>query len=75
MAANTPDDGGPDAGRASSSLGTNNPFRGSLAPAELAAEIGRLLQVQHPAALTEPLPEEIASLIRRLWEREDGQTE
>jgi hypothetical protein len=75
MAADTPDDGEPKAAQASSLLGANNPFRGSLTPAEIAAETGRCLQVQHPAALAEPLPEELASLIRRLWEREDGHTE
>lgn len=41
-------------------------------PAELTAEIGRWLQVQHPLALTEPPPDELASLIQRLREREDG---
>ena len=75
MAADTPDDGGPDVGQASSSLGTNNPFRGSLTPAELAAEIGRWLQVQHPVALEEALPDELASLIRQLGERKNGKTD
>ena len=72
MAADTPDDGEPDAGQPRSHLGTNNPFRGSLTPAELAAEIGRWLQVQHPVALQEVLPDELASLIRQLGERGDG---
>jgi hypothetical protein len=40
-------------------------------PAELTAEIRRRLQTQHPVPLQEPLPEELASLIERLWERED----
>lgn len=75
MAADTPDDGGPNTGQPSSLLGTNNPFGGSLTPAELAAEIGRWLQVQHPVALEEVPPDELASLIRRLRERVDGKTE
>jgi hypothetical protein len=75
MAADTPDDGEPKAAQASSLLGANNPFRGSLTPAEIAAEIGRWLQVQHPAVLEEALPNELASLIHRLGERKDGQTE
>jgi hypothetical protein len=75
MAADTPDDGKPEMAQASNLLGTNNPFRGSLTPAELAAEIGRWLQVQHPVALQEMLPDELASLVSQLGEREDGQTE
>ncbi len=75
MAADTPDDGEPDAGQPRSLLGTNNPFRGSLTPAELAAEIGRLLQVQHPVALEEALPDELASLIRQLGERKNGKAD
>jgi hypothetical protein len=75
IAADTPDKGEPDAGQPRSLLGTNNPFRGSLTPAEVAAEIGRWLQVQHPVALQDVLPDELASLIRRLRERKDNQTE
>jgi hypothetical protein len=75
MAADTPDDGEPDAGQPRSLLGTSNPFRGSLTPAELVAEIGRRLQVQHPVALEEAFPDELASLIRRLGERVDGKVE
>jgi hypothetical protein len=70
MAADTSDDGRPDSPKPNG--GANNPFRGSLAPAELTAEIGRWLQSQHPVPLQEPLPEELASLIRRLQEREGG---
>jgi hypothetical protein len=44
-------------------------------PAELAAEIGRWLQVQRPVALEEVLPDEFASLARRLGERKDGRVE
>ena len=75
MAADTPDDGGPDAGQPRSLLGSNNSFRGSLTPAELAAEIGRWLQVQHSVALEEALPDELASLIRQLGERKNGQAD
>ena len=75
MAADTPDDGEPDAGQVRSFLGTNNPFRGSLTPAELAAEIGRWLQVQHPAVLEEALPDELASIIRQLGERKNGKAD
>lgn len=75
MAADTPDNGVPDAGQPSSLLGTKNPFRESLTPAELAAELGRCLQVQHPVALEEALPDELASLVRRLSERNDGKVE
>jgi hypothetical protein len=38
-------------------------------PAELTAEIGCRLQTQHPVPLQEPRPEELASLIERLWDR------
>jgi hypothetical protein len=71
MAADTQDDK-PEMAQASSLLGTNNPFRGSLTRAELAAEVGWCLRVQHPVSLTEPLPEELASLIEQLCDREDG---
>ena len=71
MAAATPDNSEPDAAQANSPLGLNSPFRGSLMPAELTAEIGCRLQTQHPVPLHEPRPEELASLIERLWERED----
>jgi hypothetical protein len=70
MAADTPDEGGPDAAKPNG--GANSPFRGALTPAELTAEIGRWLQSQHPVPLREPLPEELASLIRRLQERDGG---
>jgi hypothetical protein len=70
MAADIPDEREPDAEKPNG--GANNPFRGSLIPAELTAEIGRWLQSQHPVPLQEPLPEELASLIRRLQEREGG---
>ena len=75
MATDTPDDSEPDAGQPRSLLGTNTPFRGSLTPAELAAETGRWLQVQHPMALEEALPDELASLIRQLGERKNGQAD
>ncbi len=75
MAADPPDIGEPDAGQPRSLLGTNNPFRGPLTPAELAAEIGRRLQVQHPAVLEEALPDELASLIRQLGERKNGKAD
>ena len=71
MAADTPDDGGPDAGQVRSFLGANNPFRGSLTP----AEIGRWLQVQHPVTLEEALPDELASLIRQFGERKNGKAD
>jgi len=70
MAADTPDEGGPDAAKPNG--GANSPFRGALTPAELTTEIGRWLQSQHPVPLQEPLPEELASLIRRVQEREGG---
>jgi hypothetical protein len=69
MAADTPDEGGPDSPKPNG--GANNPFRGSLTPAELTAEIGRWLQAQHPVS-KEPLPDNLAALIRRLQERADG---
>ena len=75
MATDTPDDSEPDAGQPRSLLGTNNSFPGALTPAELAAEIGRLLQVQHPAVLEEALPDELASLIRQLGERKTGKAD
>ncbi len=75
MAADTPDDGERDAEQSRSLLGTNNPFRDALTPAELAAEVGRWLQVQHPVALEEALPDELASLIRQLGKRKDGKAE
>jgi hypothetical protein len=74
MAADTPDGSKPDIGKTGSPLGTNNPYRGSLTPAELAAEVGRWLQAQHPVSLQEALPEELASLVSQLGEREDGKT-
>jgi len=70
MAADTPDEGGPDAAKPNG--GANSPFRGALTPAELTTEIRRWLQSQHPVLLQEPLPEELASLIRRLQEQEGG---
>jgi hypothetical protein len=72
MAADTPDDGEPDAAKAGGTSGLNSPFRGSLPPAELTGEVGRWLQSQHPVSLTEPLPDELASLIQRLRERKDA---
>ena len=68
MAADTPDEGGPDTAKPNG--GTNSPFRGALTPADLTAEIGRCLQAHHPVPLKEPLPEELAALIRRLQKRE-----
>lgn len=68
IAAAPPDNGEPDAAQANSPLGLNSPFRGSLMP----AEIGRRFQIQHPVPLQELLPKRLASLIERLWEREDG---
>ena len=51
MAAAMPDNGEPDAAKPNSPLGLDSPFRGSLMPAELTAEIGRRLQAQHPGPL------------------------
>jgi hypothetical protein len=69
MAADTSAEGGPDSPEPNG--GANNPFRGSLTSAELTAEIGHWLQAQHPVS-KEPLPDNLAALIRRLQERADG---
>jgi hypothetical protein len=58
--------------RANDNQGANSPFTGSLAPAQLATEMGRCLRSQYQALLKEPFPDELADLIRQLQEREEG---
>jgi len=48
------------------------PFNGSPTTAQLAGEIGRCLQSQYSGALKEPLPDELALLVRQLQAPEEG---
>lgn len=50
--------------------GSNSPFDGSLSNAQLAAEIGRCLQSEYALPSKEPLPEELATLVHRLREKD-----
>jgi hypothetical protein len=70
MAADAPREDGPASGETIGNPGQNNSFTGTLTTAQLVAEIGRCLQSQLQAFLNEPLPEELATLVRQLQERE-----
>jgi hypothetical protein len=50
--------------------GSNSPFDRSLSNAQLAAEIGRCLQSENAVSSKEPLPEELATLVHRLREKD-----
>ncbi len=56
--------------RAKGRAGLNSPFTGSFSNAQLAAEIGRCLQSRYAVPLTEPVPEELAALVRRFQEQD-----
>jgi len=71
MAVENPDEGGPHPGRSQIHEGANSPFRGSLRPAELAAEIGRCLKSRYRVTPEEPLPEDLTALVRQLQQREE----
>jgi hypothetical protein len=71
MAAKWPPDARTPASKATDpNAGLNSPFTGSLSAAQLTAQIGRSLQSLYQASLQEPLPEELAALVRQLEERE-----
>jgi len=73
MAAKAPwEDGGTPPIKPDGQPHPNSPFNGSLTMAQLAAEIGRCLRSRHAGALKEPLLDELAILVRRLQEREQG---
>lgn len=50
--------------------GSNGPFDGSLSNAQLAAVIGRCLQSEYAVPSKEPLPEELATLVHLLREKD-----
>jgi hypothetical protein len=70
MAADTPREEEPDSMQGKGYATANSPFSGSLLPAEIAAEIGRCLQARYQPIPEEPLPENLAALVRKLQERQ-----
>jgi hypothetical protein len=67
-----PGDGTTDGTWSDGGGGANSPFTGSLTNTQLADEVGRCLQSWSQAVLSEPLPEDLAALVRKLEERESG---
>jgi hypothetical protein len=67
-----PSDGSTDGTRSDGGGGANSPFNGSLTNTQLAVEVGRSLRSWSQAALSEPLPDDLAVLVRKLEERESG---
>ena len=71
MAADTPHEGGPNSGPSQIPEAANSPFGGAQPPAELAAEIGHCLKSRYRVIPEEPLPEDLAALVRQLQQREE----
>jgi hypothetical protein len=69
MAADTQNEGGPHPSPSQIPEGANSPFGGSQLPAELAAEIGRCLKSRYRVIPEEPLPEDLAALVRQLQQQ------
>jgi len=53
--------------------GLNNPYDGSPKSARLAAAVGHCLRSRWVASPAEPLPENLAVLVRRLEERDSNE--
>jgi hypothetical protein len=72
MAKKSPSGDGSTGDPRSDGSGVNSPFTGSLTSTQLADEEGRCLHSWSQAILSEPLPEDLAALVRKLEERESG---